>query len=92
MCSVVIRWVDLMAKTVTSVSRKEEVIVEGHKMTGADYRYKVLKTLCDLPWPAETAISLLSVIKLVLLPLLTAFHVVYTLYIYTCCAYYMAKF
>lgn len=67
MCCVVIRWVDLMAKTITSVSRREEVIVEGHKMMGADYRYKVLKTLCDLPWPAETAISLLSVIKLVLL-------------------------
>lgn len=58
-----IRWMDLMAKTITSVSQKEEVTVEGHKMAGDDYRYQILKTLCDLPWSAETAISLLSVIK-----------------------------
>ncbi|KAK8401175.1 hypothetical protein O3P69_002739 [Scylla paramamosain] len=57
------RWVDLMAKTITSVSHKEEVTVEGLKMAGEDYRYQVVKTLCDLPWSAETAISLLSVIK-----------------------------
>lgn len=65
LCCVVVRWVDLMAKTITSVSRKEEVTVDGHKMTGADYRYQVVRTLCDMPWPAETAISLLSIIKLV---------------------------
>lgn len=58
-----IRWVDLMAKIITSVSHKEEVTVEGHKMTGEDYRYQIVKTLCDLSWSAETAISLLSVIK-----------------------------
>lgn len=57
------RWVDLMAKTITSVSHKQEVIVEGLKMAGEDYRYQTVKTLCDLPWSAETAISLLSVIK-----------------------------
>ena len=58
-----IRWVDLMAKTITSVSHKEEVTIDGHKMAGDDYRYQVVKTICDLPWSAETAISLLSVIK-----------------------------
>ncbi|XP_045122820.1 Fanconi anemia group I protein-like isoform X2 [Portunus trituberculatus] len=63
-----LRWVDLMAKIITSVSHKEEVTVEGHKMTGEDYRYQIVKTLCDLPWSAETAISLLSVIKDVGLP------------------------
>ncbi|KAK4296808.1 hypothetical protein Pmani_030728 [Petrolisthes manimaculis] len=55
------RWVDLFAKLVTSVSCKEEVTIGGKQMAGDDYRYQVLKTLCDLNWIAETTTCLLPI-------------------------------
>ncbi|XP_045594082.2 Fanconi anemia group I protein [Procambarus clarkii] len=62
------RWVDLLAKLITSVSQKEEVSIGGKQMAGDDYRYQVLKTLCDLSWSAETTTSLLPVFKDMELP------------------------
>ncbi|XP_071547924.1 Fanconi anemia group I protein [Panulirus ornatus] len=57
------RWVDLLAKLITSLSQKEEVTISGKPMAGEDYRYQILKTLCDHPWSAETTTSLLPVFK-----------------------------
>ncbi|XP_063609803.1 Fanconi anemia group I protein-like [Penaeus indicus] len=62
------RWVDLLAKLITSVSQKEEITVSGKEMSGEDYRYQVLKSFCDLPWSVETTISLLPVFRDIDLP------------------------
>ncbi|ROT72473.1 Fanconi anemia group I-like protein [Penaeus vannamei] len=62
------RWVDLLAKLITSISQKEEITVSGKEMSGEDYRYQVLKSFCDLPWSAETTISLLPVFRDIDLP------------------------
>ncbi|XP_047473647.1 Fanconi anemia group I protein-like [Penaeus chinensis] len=62
------RWVDLLAKLITSLSQKEEITVSGKEMSGEDYRYQVLKSFCDLPWSAETTISLLPVFRDIDLP------------------------
>lgn len=54
---------ELLAKLVTSLAKMEEVSIEGKQMAGADYRYQVIKTICDLSWTAETTIGLLPIFK-----------------------------
>ncbi|KAK8727447.1 hypothetical protein OTU49_009560 [Cherax quadricarinatus] len=62
------RWVDLLASLIMCISQKEEVTIDGKKMAGEDFRYQILKRLCDLTWSAETTISLLPVFKDMELP------------------------
>ncbi|XP_068220646.1 Fanconi anemia group I protein [Palaemon carinicauda] len=57
------RWVSVLPKLIMTLSQKEKLTVNGKEMSGEDYRYQMVKTLCDINWSFETITSLLPVLR-----------------------------
>ncbi|XP_066938275.1 Fanconi anemia group I protein isoform X1 [Macrobrachium rosenbergii] len=57
------RWVSVLPKLIMNLSQKERLTIAGKEMSGEDYCYQMVKTLCDMNWSVETATSLLPVFR-----------------------------